>query len=132
VNQPSGREIRGRLISGKGEAEGFCRLAWFCAQIQNAFGFRPYPGTLNLRLVSEEDVAHWQTLRAKAGVPLSPEPGFCAARCYSVRIEDRIEGAIVLPQIDDYPGDIVELIASAFLRQALAIEDGALVTLRVS
>ena len=49
----------------------------------------------------------------------------------SVIVDGRIEGAIVLPLVENYPPAQVEVIAGVGLRDALGIEDGDTVTLVV-
>ncbi|MDA2935464.1 HAD-IA family hydrolase, partial [Acidobacteria bacterium AH-259-D05] len=79
--------LRGRVVTGKGEAAAFTQLAWVRQQMASAFGFEPYPGTLNLRLEGREALSVWSELRKEPGKLLEPEPGYCAGRCYPVSVE---------------------------------------------
>lgn len=123
--------IKGRVESGRGEAAGFTALGWVQRQVARRLGFRPYPGTLNLRLVDEQELATWRWLQQQPGVPIEPSPGYCAARCFRVSVEGRYEAAIVLPLVPHYPPDVVEVLAPLSLRQALGLADGTAVTLAV-
>jgi riboflavin kinase len=51
--------------------------------------------------------------------------------CYRARIEDRIEGAIVIAQRTHHSPDILEVIAPVKLRDALDLEDEDEIELRV-
>lgn len=123
--------LSGTLQSGLGEGAGFVALDWVDRQFREHLGFHPFPGTLNLSLRG----ADWQSARAAlltaAGIPLEPPPGFCAAKCFRVRIGGRIEGAIVLPDVSGYPADKLELVAPVAVRNQLELADGDLVTLLV-
>jgi riboflavin kinase len=124
--------LRGSVWAGKGRAAGFIVLDWVVTQVRERLGFVPYAGTLNLRLDSAEARATWAQLQDQPAVTLEPEPGFCAARCYSVSIEGRFQGAIIRPLIPGYPEDALEVIAPVRLREALPLLDGSEVTLAIS
>jgi len=121
--------IRGRVVSGTGEAAAFTRLPWVREQVASGFHFKPFPGTLNLRLERAEDLAIWKELRSQPGQILEPEKGYCAARCYPVSVEGQVSGAIVLPAVPSYPNNVVELLAPVNLREALGLDDGGAVTI---
>lgn len=123
--------IRGEVVSGAGLAAGFTELPWVREQTRERLGFVPFPGTLNVRLRAPEALAAWARLKARPGIPLEPEPGFCAARCHRVLVEGRAEAAVVVPAVAGYPADVVELLAPVRLRAALALEDGAAVAMVV-
>ena len=121
--------LRGRIVSGKGEAAAFTRLPWVRKQVADEFHFEPYPGTLNIRLERAQDKTMWKELRSHPGKTLEPETGYCAARCYPVSVEGQIAGAIVLPEVPSNTTDVVELLAPMNLRDALKLGDGAAVTI---
>jgi CTP-dependent riboflavin kinase len=93
-------------------------------QVQQGFGFEPYPGTLNLRAEGPEGVEALAAVRAEPGVALEPAPGNCAARCYPARLAGRQEAALVVPLVAGYPDDVLELLAPVRLRDALGLREG--------
>jgi CTP-dependent riboflavin kinase len=107
-------------------------VPWVQQQARERLGFEPYPGTLNLKLTAAEARAAWHRLTARPGIALEPEPGFCAARCYPLRVEGRLPAAAIVPEVPDYPRDTVELLAPVGLRAELALSDGSALTLSVS
>jgi HAD superfamily hydrolase (TIGR01549 family) len=125
--------IRGTLHAGRREAAGFVSLPWVREQIAAQVGFRPFPGTLNLKVDSPESEAAWQRLRqANEGWVLTPsDPDFCAASCWPIRIEGIVPGAIVWPHVPGYPEDVVEVVAALNLRDRLGIEEGDPCTLHL-
>lgn len=126
-------QITGRVLRGIGEGVQFTALEWARRQFIERLGIDPYPGTLNLSTVGQSSQNVWASLRATPGVAvLPPDPQWCIARCYPVRIDGRIPGAIVYPEVPGYPDNRVELIAALPLREVLSLEDGDHLTMQVS
>ena len=127
--------LRGRLASGIGQGRVFTRLDWARRQFVDKLGIDPYPGTFNVVIDDPDAVALWVRLKRRPGVAIENPgagPHDCDGRCYPVRIAGRIEGAIVLPDVPDYPPAQVEVIAAVGVRDALALEDGDSVSLEVA
>jgi riboflavin kinase len=84
-----------------------------------------YPGTLNLEIIDLESLQSFKELKSKKGIEITPEdPSFCSAQCYPVLIGRRLKGAIVLPMVEDYPENKMELIASQNIKKALSAKAG--------
>ncbi|MCM2251651.1 MAG: CTP-dependent riboflavin kinase [Ramlibacter sp.] len=124
-------EVEGTLCSGLGEGARFTQLAWAAREFRDKLGFAPYPGTLNLMLSGADWTAARSRLQQAAGIAIVPPSGFCAAKCFPVTVNDRIEGAVVLPEVGNYPADKCEILAPVGLRQELDLRDGDAVRLRV-
>jgi HAD superfamily hydrolase (TIGR01509 family) len=121
--------ISGRLVRGLGQAAAFTRLGWVRQQFIDSAGIDPHPGTVNLEVL-EDHLADWKKWRALPGEPMeSPDAACCSARSYPVRIEGRLPGAIVLPQVPDYPEHKLEFVAALPVRARLALAEGAHVRL---
>lgn len=119
------QRISGALASGLGEAAGFTSLDWARAAFRDRLGIDPFPGTVNLILLSDPDRAAWHLVKSWKGIVLPPpRPDWCNSRCYHARLNDRIDAAIVLPEIDSYPEDQIELIAAIGVRETLDLKDG--------
>ncbi len=59
------------------------------------------------------------------GIEITPEdPSFCSAKCYPVLINDQLKGAIVLPLVEGYPENKMELIAPKMIKEALQVKEG--------
>lgn len=110
-----------------GKAAEFTRLDWVRRQLLALAGIDPYPGTVNLTLSGDTQLALWRAWRAMPAQPMEPaDAAFCRARCYAVRIERRVPAAIVLPEVPGYPEDKVEVVAALRLRQHFALDEGAM------
>ncbi|MEE8333276.1 MAG: DUF120 domain-containing protein [Alphaproteobacteria bacterium] len=124
--------IEAELVTGLGEAAGFTSLDWARSAFRDAVGIDPYPGTVNLVPRSQAARADWDAVRAGPGIALpSPRADWCDARLYRARIGGQIDAAIVVPEIDSYPTDQIELIAEVGVRSALGLTDGDLVSIEV-
>lgn len=85
----------------------------------------PYPGTLNLEIIDPESLQIFHTLKTQKGIEITPEdPSFCSARCYPILINGQLKAAIVLPLVEGYPENKMELIASKNIKEALSIKAG--------
>jgi CTP-dependent riboflavin kinase len=60
----------------------------------------------------------------EAGIVITPEAGFCAAKCFHVVIGGCITGAVVFPEVAGYPADKFEVVSAVPVRQALGVGDG--------
>lgn len=121
----SGGRLRGVVISGRREAAGFLGIPWVKERLTRWLGAEPFPGTLNLRLEPGDPLDSWLALKASSlGVELPPgEDGFCAATLYPVNVEGEEPGVVVLPHVQGYPEDVVEVVALRSLRGHFGLRD---------
>ena len=118
-------KVKGKILEGLRDAGHFTQIPWVKKQFISKLSLDPYPGTLNLEIVDPESLQTFRELKTKKGIEIPPEdPSFCSAKCYPVLINGQIKGAIVLPMVDDYPGNKMELIAPQNIKKALAIKTG--------
>jgi CTP-dependent riboflavin kinase len=123
--------LRGIIFSDLGQASSFMALDWVQDLLNERLGYHPFPATLNVRPKSAEDARMWRRVqRDRAGMPLTPAAdGHCGAKLYRVEIypeENRIKvgGAILLPEVDDYPQDKIEIVAPVRVKDHFRIDDG--------
>ncbi len=125
-------QFDGAVVSGVSEGAYFVRLDWVRSAIRRLAGFDPYPGTLNLRLLNADSLPRWRKIRKDAGVSLaSPEPESCGGRLVPALVEDRIQAAVVVPDVTRYGEELLEIIAPVHLRTRLGLQDGDLVRLTI-
>lgn len=124
-------DLEGVVAPGLGEGTRFTQIGWVVDEFRRKLGFVPWPGTFNLRMGG----ALWDRaaarLRAAAGIGIAPQEGFCAAKCFAVHIAGNLTGAVVFPEMLDYPQDKFEVVAPVPIRETLGLRDGDLVDLRV-
>jgi riboflavin kinase len=122
--------IKGSIFSGKGEGSKFIELPWVKRQIVRKLGFTPHSGTLNLKL-SKEEFEHRTLLEKAEAIEISPAEGFSRGRCFKAHLMDKLKCAIVIPEIPDYPEDVIEVAAPTNLREKLKLKDGDLVEIEI-
>ena len=116
--------MSGRVSTGVGQGAGFTQLDWVREQLIAGCGIDPFPGTLNIQPVSAHDHAVWRQARERRHLRLiAPGNGFCDADILRVRIDNRISGVIVLPDIDGYPDNQIEIICAVGLREHIDVGD---------
>jgi riboflavin kinase len=121
----------GVVFSGEGKACQFVEISWARSQIEERLGFKPYPGTLNLRLSKDEANRLKPILKRSKGIMIVPQTGFYPATCFPTMMMNRTRGAIVMPHTPNYPPNVLEIIAPINLRSALSLKDGDLVELLI-
>lgn len=123
--------IKGRITEGLKESSFFTHIPWVREQFITKLGIDPYPGTLNLD-IADEDIKKLKEIKKRKGIEIVPaEPGFCSAKCFHVLVCRQIKGAVIIPQIPDYPESKLEVISSYRIRDILSLEIGDLVTVEI-
>ena len=118
-------KIRGRIVEGLRVSANFTQIPWVRKQFISKLSIDPYPGTLNLEIADREDLQNFEKLKATTGVEIMPEDSsFCTGRCYSVLIGSKLKGAIVLPMVENYPKNKMELIAPLNIKETLSLKTG--------
>ncbi len=119
-------EISGTIVKGRGEGKFYLSLQGYIHQVESKLGFKPYPGTLNIRLDENE--------RWKKQLLLQMEP----IMIDSFREGDKTYGdlfayhcnildekcAVILPLRTHHGVDIIEIIAKDELRKKLNKTEG--------
>jgi len=113
--------LKGRVFSGGGKGSLFVNLPWAKKQFREKLGFNPYPGTLNLQLPSRIGT---ENLRKAEGIKIEPQEGFHRGRCFKALVMEKVRAAIVLPHVQGYPPDLLEILAPVNLRKAFELKDG--------
>lgn len=122
--------VVGRVILGEKKAAGFLGLEWVQRQIREKTGFEPYVGTLNLHIEGPVVVEHKRYVDSHRGIRIEPVDGsYRPGVLHRVRINETLEGAVVVPQVQGYPTDKIEIIAPVNLRETLSLRDGDEVTI---
>jgi CTP-dependent riboflavin kinase len=124
--------IKGRMTEGLKESSFFMHIPWVREQFITKLGIDPYPGTLNLELIDNQDIEKLKEIKRRKGIEIIPaEPGFCSAKCFHVLVCGKIKGALIIPQVPDYPESKVEIISSDRIRDVLPLELGDLVSVEI-
>ncbi|MEM3670335.1 MAG: DUF120 domain-containing protein [Thermoprotei archaeon] len=126
-SKPENKEISAVVVSGVGEGKLFLKLRGYAKQFEQIYGFKPFPGTLNLK--SDQNVFE-VFRRYPAKIVNGFRTGgrkFGLVLCYGARLryESQKLGCVALfPEYSRYPEDLVELIAPFSIKKKLGISDG--------
>ncbi len=127
-------KMEGVVFTGLGEGKYYMSLNGYLWQFTAKLGFKPFAGTLNLR-VNKGDA-----LRFTSGIKEIHVEGFKSEsrtfgglNCFpavlstgksKIKNSEKIKGAVVIPERTHYDQNIVEFIAPINLRKKLRIHDG--------
>ncbi|MEB2836115.1 MAG: CTP-dependent riboflavin kinase [Desulfurococcales archaeon] len=128
--------VEGAVFSGRGEGGFYVGI--YAKQFEKVIGYRPYPGTLNLR-IREGQVEALVACVRRANPLLVEPPRIEGARLggvyvYRARIHvglDYRDVYVVRPAITHYKWDVVEVISNEYLRGEFKLKDGDVVELEV-
>lgn len=127
------RKFEGIIFSDLGAAAEFMALDWVQQALKQSLGFSPFPATLNLRPKTHEDAMAWERVQKELkGVELfPPSSGFCTAQIFFVEISRAamtdgatVKGAVLLPEVANYPKDKIEVVAPVRLKDHFGVGDG--------
>lgn len=122
--------IKGMVFCGKGEGARFVGLPWVKKQILKKLGFTPHFGTLNIRIAGES-LKFRALLKEAEAIEISPAASFRRGRCFKACLMNNLKCAVVVPEIPNYPKDVIEVIAPTNLREQLQLKDGDYVELEI-
>ena len=124
----------GRVFSGIGKGRYYVGHPEYQRRFEAALGYRPYPGTLNVKFEEDRFVEQLKSLRSMGGIRVEGfrqgKEAFSALTCF----EGSLSGeAVTLLFIDitHYNESVVELISPEYLRGRLGLKDGDRVTFTV-
>lgn len=127
--------LNGVVFSGFGEGAYYVTKSGYKDQFVERLGFKPYPGTLNLRLRSITDIKARKDLEALPSIVvkgfINGERTYGDVKCFKVLINEKTEGAILMIHRTHYGQDVLEVVAEESLRKKLKLKDGDLVRLKI-
>lgn len=125
--------IEGSVVTGIGEGAYYVDV--YSAKLKAALGFKPHLGTLNVKII--DDDSRMAIGRMKNTPPLvlagfsHKGRTFGDVICYRVKVNNEIEGAIVIAQRTHHSEDILEVVAPMNIREKLNLGEDAKVSLTV-
>jgi riboflavin kinase len=105
-------------------------MPWVMRQLKEITGFTPFLGTLNLRL-NPQNAKQRTQLTPQNGAMVKPEDGYLPGYLFKAKIFDQ-DCYVVVPDVPDYPKDLLELLAEENLRNRFNIKDGTTITVTVT
>ncbi len=125
--------IEGAVVGGIGEGAYYVDV--YSDRFEENLGFKPYPGTLNVKVTNEQSIVAINRMKHTAPIIVGgfSHEGrtFGDVICYRVRINEKLEGAIVIAQRTHHSPETLEVIAPVNIRKKLKLKDDDTVKLRV-
>jgi len=135
ASYPPSITLEGTVFTGFGEGAYYISKESYRKQFIEKLGFDPYPGTLNLKLVTEYDLKTRNELEAYPSVEIEgfkdEDRTFGPVKCYPVIMENEVKGALILALRSHYDASVLEIIAPVALRKRLKLKDGQKVKVEV-
>jgi len=127
-------KIEGELFTGLGEGAYYMSLRGYRRQFLKKLGFDPYPGTLNLRLSPvyrrlRRDLERYPSIHIEGFEDEQRTYGW--ARCYPAKVNDSIEGMVIVLERTHYDDSVLEVIAPVDIRDTLRLKDGDRVAVKI-
>jgi riboflavin kinase len=120
-------EIEGIVISGLFEGAYYIAKEGYLHQIQEKLGFKPFLGTLNVR-IANEDLEKRHRVEKGSSIQLegfkNGERSFGGARCYPLTVNDEADGALIVADRSIHDENVLEVISPLYLRRQLRLADG--------
>ncbi|RLE82800.1 MAG: riboflavin kinase [Thermoprotei archaeon] len=126
--------LKGRVFRGLGEGAFYVSIPEYRRQFVEKLGFDPYPGTLNIRL-DPSSLPQRRLLDIVKCIEIKPFSNrlrsYGGAKVFHAIINDKVRGAIVIPERTHYGPDVIEIIAPVELRKILNLREGSWVVIKV-
>lgn len=127
--------VTGEVFSGLGDAAKYISMPGYMEQFMSKLGFSPYPGTLNLKLLSDSDLKVRKHLITAGGIGIDGfsdgKRTFGAAKCFRAKVNRETEAAVLLIERTSHDESVMEVISPVNLRYQLALNDGSRIFLTI-
>ena len=125
----------GVVVSGSGEGKYYVGQDEYFMQFQDKLSFRPFLGTLNIRLKTVHDIKAKNEMEKMKPVVMhgfkKENRSFGNINSYPCMINRKIRGAVIIPQRTHHPSDIVEIIAPVDVRKALSVKESDYINVEI-
>ncbi len=117
-------KLEGKLFTGMKAAQDYLSMKEYQEKIKDKTGFKPFPGTLNLKADKEQvKKLEKKTKKKRINSFQVKDKKYSGLTLYPVKING-LKAHYIDIDITDYGKDVIELIAPEKLREKLGLEDG--------
>lgn len=132
---PPSVTLEGTVFTGLGEGAYYTQKELYKKQFVKKLGFEPYPGTLNIKLITDYDLKTRLELEAYPAIEVegfkNEDRTFGTVKCYPVVIGSKVKGALISALRGHYDSSVLEIIAPVNLRKQLRLKDGYKVKIEI-
>jgi len=132
IEEAKGMIIKASVFTGIGEGAYYITRKYYQTQFIEKLGIKPYPGTLNLKLIEPKSRV---VLEAYPHIFI---PGtktkyrtYGWVKCFPAKINGKLDVWIITLERTHYDESVIEVIAEKNLRKELGLKDGDVVELEL-
>lgn len=123
-------ELVGKIISGMGKGTFFMSQDFYVEQFQDKVHFKPFEGTLNVKIDSKAIKSMMNISKNKFGL-ISGKGKFGDVKFVKATLNSSVHGALVFPAKSEHKEEVLEFISDINLRKQFKLKDGDKVTLEI-
>ena len=123
-------EIKGIITSGMGKGTYFMSQNFYIDQFFEKLHFKPFVGTLNIKIGPKEISCIMDIPNEKFGI-VHGEGKFGDVKFIKAVLNGEVNGAIVFPAKTKHTEDVIEFISNKNLRKYLNLKDGNQVSVKI-
>ena len=119
--------FEGTVVSGLFEGAYYIGKEGYKSQIREKLGFDPFPGTLNLKVKTEDFDRRRRLERYPSAVLegfIDGERSFGACKLYPLLLNDEVKGALLVADRTIHDLSVMEIISPVYLRRHFGLADG--------
>ncbi len=116
----------GKVTGGLGKAQLFVAMPFYSKQFVKKLGFKPFPGTLNLRVEPKVKKA---LVKGKA-IRITGRNGKGGATCFAIKL-NKLNCFLIIPDKTTHSANVVEILSKHNLRKKLKLRNGCPVKLKL-
>ncbi|MEM0445434.1 MAG: DUF120 domain-containing protein [Nitrososphaerota archaeon] len=136
IERPVEVVLEGRVFSGMGEGAYYISLPWYRDQIRKKLGFDPYPGTLNVNLLSWDAIQNRRIINKYADIVIEGyrdrNRTYGGAKAILASFNNSDLCAILYIERTHYGENVVEVVSPVYLRGKYGLTDGDKVRITVT
>ncbi len=136
IEKPVEVVLEGRVFSGMGEGAYYISLPWYRDQIKKKLGFDPYPGTLNINLLSWDSIQNRRVVSKYADIFIEgfkdKNRTYGGAKAILAYFNNADLCAILYIERTHYGENVIELVSPVYLRGKYGLSDGDKVKVTVT
>ena len=123
-------ELVGKIVSGMGKGTFFMSQDFYIRQFQDKVDFKPFEGTLNVKIDLEAIKSMMNIPKNKFGL-IHGEGKFGDVKYIKATLNGEVTGALVFPAKSEHTEEVLEFIADTNLRKRFKFVDDDQVTIEI-
>ena len=123
-------ELVGKIVSGMGKGTFFMSQDFYVRQFQDKMHFKPFEGTLNVKIDLKARKAMMNIPKNKFGL-IHGVGKFGDVKFVKATLNTEVTGALVFPAKSEHTEEVLEFISDENLRKRFKFEDGDKVTIEI-